>query len=232
MRHADDDLVSAALGTELDRLVEHRDQHVQALERELLLPEERAAEVLLEALHLGEPTQEPLAALRVEPDAEATGLDRLPQPDPFGVIGDVLDLVRARAPCRPRAAAAAPRAASRPGRRGEGGLRGSAPATRASAAGRSRVSSSAGSPIGSEPSGSRRAARWPCIRYALTSAIAAATPPRRPASVGLRRAAGATGAGAAAAPFPARPSSAASTGAGPASKIRRHSGGTLAGASR
>ena len=61
-----DDLVRAALGAELDRLVEHRHEHVEALERELLLPEERAAEVLLEALHLGEPTQEPLSALRVE----------------------------------------------------------------------------------------------------------------------------------------------------------------------
>ena len=30
------------------------------------------------------------------------------------------------------------------------------------------------SPIGSEPSGSRRAARWPWVRIAFTSAIAAA----------------------------------------------------------
>ena len=41
----------------------------------------------------------------------------------------------------------------------------------------SRSGSSAGSPGGSEPSGSSRAARWPCMRIALTSAIAAATPP-------------------------------------------------------
>ena len=35
--------------------------------------------------------------------------------------------------------------------------------------------SSAGSPTGSEPSGSSRAARWPCIRCALTSEVAACT---------------------------------------------------------
>ena len=35
--------------------------------------------------------------------------------------------------------------------------------------------SSAGSPIGGVPSGSSSAARWPCIRNAFTSAIAAAT---------------------------------------------------------
>ncbi len=35
--------------------------------------------------------------------------------------------------------------------------------------------SSAGSPSGSEPSGSSRAARWPCVRCALISDIAAWT---------------------------------------------------------
>ena len=35
--------------------------------------------------------------------------------------------------------------------------------------------SSAGSPIGGVPSGSSLAARWPCMRNAFTSAIAAAT---------------------------------------------------------
>ena len=54
-----------------------------------------------------------------------------------------------------------------------------------------RSGSSEGSPTGSEPSGSSRAARWPCVRCALTSAIAAATPPRSCGS-------GAEGAGAAA----------------------------------
>ncbi len=35
--------------------------------------------------------------------------------------------------------------------------------------------SSAGSPTGSEPSGSRRAARWPCMRCAFTIEVAAWT---------------------------------------------------------
>ena len=52
VRHPDHDLVRAALGRELDRLVEHRDEHVEPLERELLLPEERAPQVLLEPLDL------------------------------------------------------------------------------------------------------------------------------------------------------------------------------------
>ena len=46
------------LGGELDRLVEHRHHHVEALDRELLLAEERAAQVVLEALDLGEPLEQ------------------------------------------------------------------------------------------------------------------------------------------------------------------------------
>ena len=49
VRHADHDLVRAGVGGDLDRLVEHRHHRVEALDRELLLAEERAAEVLLEA---------------------------------------------------------------------------------------------------------------------------------------------------------------------------------------
>ena len=35
--------------------------------------------------------------------------------------------------------------------------------------------SSAGSPFGSPPSGFTRAARWPCVRYAFSSEVAACT---------------------------------------------------------
>ena len=52
MRHADHDLVRADVGGDLDRLVEHRHHHVEALERELLLAEERAAQVVLHPLDL------------------------------------------------------------------------------------------------------------------------------------------------------------------------------------
>jgi hypothetical protein len=59
--HADDDFVGARLGADLDRLVEHRDHHVEAFDRELLLPEKLALEVVLEALDLAHPLeQEPL----------------------------------------------------------------------------------------------------------------------------------------------------------------------------
>ena len=37
--HADDDLVRAFGAGQLDQLVEHRDRHVEALDRELLLAE-------------------------------------------------------------------------------------------------------------------------------------------------------------------------------------------------
>ncbi len=43
VRHPEDDLVRARFGGELDRLVEHRDHHVETLERELLLTEEALA---------------------------------------------------------------------------------------------------------------------------------------------------------------------------------------------
>ena len=58
MGHADHDLVRAGGGGELDRLVEHRHEHVEPLDRELLLAEERAAQVVLEALDLGQPLEQ------------------------------------------------------------------------------------------------------------------------------------------------------------------------------
>ena len=48
MRHPDHDLVRACICGELDRLVEHRHHRVEPFERELLLAEEGAAQVLLE----------------------------------------------------------------------------------------------------------------------------------------------------------------------------------------
>ena len=49
----------ARLGREVDRLVEHRNHHVEALDGELLLAEEGAAEVTLEPLDLAQPAEEP-----------------------------------------------------------------------------------------------------------------------------------------------------------------------------
>jgi hypothetical protein len=50
MRHTDHDLVRAILGREPDRFVQHRHHHVEAFDRELLLAEECAPQVLLERL--------------------------------------------------------------------------------------------------------------------------------------------------------------------------------------
>ena len=97
MGHSDHDLVRAGLGGEIDRLVEHRNHHVQPFERELLLTEERAAEVLLEALGAGDALEQPELLLTAHRLAVAIGLDRVAQPDALGVVRDVLDLVRDRA---------------------------------------------------------------------------------------------------------------------------------------
>ena len=58
VRHPDHDLVGAVRGRQLDRLVEHRHERVEPLERELLLTEKRLAQVLLESLGLGEPLEQ------------------------------------------------------------------------------------------------------------------------------------------------------------------------------
>jgi hypothetical protein len=94
VRHAHHDLVRSRLRRELDRLVEHRDERVEALERELLLPEERLPQVRLESLCLRQPRQERALLVRRQRRAVAAGLDRLPQPDALVVVRDVLDLVR------------------------------------------------------------------------------------------------------------------------------------------
>ena len=96
MGHPDHDLVGAALGGEVDRLVEHRDQRVEALDGELFLSEEDPAQVVLEALDLGEPPEQPFLLLGAQRAVVPAGLDRLAQPDALFVVGDVLDLVRAR----------------------------------------------------------------------------------------------------------------------------------------
>ena len=95
--HAGDDLVCSVLRGQLEREVEHRNHHVEPFDRELLLPEERLAEVALESLHLGEAREEPALVVRLQRLAVGGGLDRLPQPDPLLVVGDVLDLVGAGA---------------------------------------------------------------------------------------------------------------------------------------
>ncbi len=93
MRHADHGLVSPVLGCELDRLVEHRHENVETLDRELLLAQEGAPEVLLERLDTRELAEQCCLLLGRERRPVAPRLDRLAQPDALLVVRDVLDLV-------------------------------------------------------------------------------------------------------------------------------------------
>ena len=76
MGDSDHDLVGAARGGELDRLVEHGHERVEPFDRELLLPDERASQERLECLDLCQPPEECKPFLRGERLAEATRLDR------------------------------------------------------------------------------------------------------------------------------------------------------------
>ncbi len=69
MGDPDQHLVRAGLGSELDGLVEHRHEHVEAFDRELLLADERAPEIRLEGLDLREAPQQAATLLgrRVPP---------------------------------------------------------------------------------------------------------------------------------------------------------------------
>ena len=96
VRHPDHDLVRAGLGGEIDRLVEHRDHHVEAFDGELLLAEEGAPQVALHPLDLAQPAEQPDALVARQRPPVAARLDRLPQPDALLVVGEVLDLVRDR----------------------------------------------------------------------------------------------------------------------------------------
>ncbi len=93
MGDTDHDLVRAASGGQLDRLVEHRHERVETLDRELLLPDERAPQKGLECLDLCQPLEECQPFLRRQRLAEATRFDRPAEPDALGVVRDVLDLV-------------------------------------------------------------------------------------------------------------------------------------------
>ncbi len=97
VRHTEHRLVRPLVRGESDGLVEHRDHRVEALDRELLLTQECAAQIALEALHLGQALEQLALLLGRERLAVAARLDRCPQPDALLVVGDVLELVRARA---------------------------------------------------------------------------------------------------------------------------------------
>ena len=95
--HADHDLAGAVGGRELDHLVEHRDRHVEALDRELLLAQVGLVHEALERVDHREAAQQRGRLVVGERLAEGAGLDLLAQPGALAVRGDVLDLVGDRA---------------------------------------------------------------------------------------------------------------------------------------
>jgi hypothetical protein len=70
VRHAEDRVADAVAGGQRDRLVEHQDHHLEALDRELLRSQEGAAQVGLEALDAQQPDQElaVLLGFRLDPE--------------------------------------------------------------------------------------------------------------------------------------------------------------------
>ena len=97
VRHPDHDLARALRGGQLDHLVEHRDRHVQALDRELLLAQVGLVHEALERVDLRQPAQQRALLLVRQRRAVRAGLDLLAQPGALAVRRDVLDLVGDRA---------------------------------------------------------------------------------------------------------------------------------------
>ena len=178
VRHAEDDVVGAVGRRELDRLVQHRNHHVEALDRELLLAEEGPAEVALEPLDLGQAAEERRLL---------GGAQRLPvlarTRSPPGARGAARGsrCARARRPAsrsRSRGAAGAPRPGSPPPRRAGGPSPESAPGARRSGA--------AGADLDRAPD--PRAARSRAGRCGQQDARASGAPSRATWPPRLRRA--------------------------------------------
>ena len=81
-------------GAQLDHLVEHRHERVQALDRELLLAEEGLVEIGLEGLDLLQALEQIRAASEGERLAIGAPLDRLAQPDALLVVRDARSRTR------------------------------------------------------------------------------------------------------------------------------------------
>ncbi len=94
--HAEDDLVGAGPVGEGDDHVEHRHDHVEALDREDLGAEIRFLEEALELEDVDQPVQQALFLVRGHRLAVGAGLDHLAHPDPLLMGGDVLELVADR----------------------------------------------------------------------------------------------------------------------------------------
>ena len=96
VRHADDGLVDAGLGGQHDHLVEHQHHDVEALDRELLLAEERAVQVVLERLDAQQAVEDVSPLVGRQGLRVGARLDGLAQPEALAMAREVLDLVRDR----------------------------------------------------------------------------------------------------------------------------------------
>ena len=97
--HPDHDLLGAVLAGQGRDLVEHRHDDVEALDREHLLAQVGLLEEALELEDLDQPGEQRRFSSG-ERRPVGAGLDHLPQPHPLLVRGEVLDLVRDRAAVR------------------------------------------------------------------------------------------------------------------------------------
>jgi hypothetical protein len=96
LRHAEHELPAAGLRDLLDDQVEHRHEHVGALEREALLAEVRPVQELLEPLDLADPVEERLPRVPVQLGVMRARLDLVPEPVDLHVVVQVLELVADR----------------------------------------------------------------------------------------------------------------------------------------
>ena len=173
VRHADDDLLPAVRRRQLDQLVEHRHGHVEALDRELVLAEVGLVHEALQRVDLDQALEQRAALVAGQLVAERARTRCARAATRAGGARRCARSRRRSCRSRSRAGAAARRRASRRGRTSGRASPGSCAwisGVRPSASG-----SRPGSPSGSEPSGSRRAARWPWLRTRLTSVLAACT---------------------------------------------------------
>ena len=97
VRHANHDHLRAGAHAARDRLVEHRNEGIEAFDREPLHVDVSAAEETLEAIDLGETLKQRLLLVVGQRRRCATRFDRRAKPVAFRVFAQVLELVRQRA---------------------------------------------------------------------------------------------------------------------------------------
>src|SRR3712207_3557051 len=94
--HAEHHLGRPGLRRPAGEQVEHRHDHIVALDGEPLLAEKRLVEELLEGVYAREAHEQPLGGLSLHALVEAPGLDGLPEPEPLVGVVDVAEVVAGR----------------------------------------------------------------------------------------------------------------------------------------